>query len=97
MLLHTSAPGGQPFLGRAQAHRFDLHRADPADLARLHESGRFEDLHVLDHRGQRHVERLRQLAHRRGTAAQPFDDGPAGRIGKGLKGVIEHLRTTIAP
>ena len=90
VLLPPGPPGRQPLLGRAQARRLDLHGADTADLLRLHQPGGLEHLHVLDDRGQRHGERLRQLAHRRRAVAEPFDDGTAGRIGEGLEGVVEH-------
>ena len=56
----------------------------PRDQARL-----LEDAEVLDETGQRQVERLRELAHRRRSCAQPGEHRAAGRVGERVEHGIE--------
>ena len=44
---------------------------------------------MLQHGGERHVERLRQLAHRRRPSAETLDHVPPRRIGEGLEDEVE--------
>jgi hypothetical protein len=44
---------------------------------------------VLDHRRQRHRQRLRELAYRGRPAAQPLDDNPSVGIGQRVKDAID--------
>jgi hypothetical protein len=46
---------------------------------------------VLDHRRQRHRQRLRELADRGGPAAQPLDDDPSIGIGQRVKDAINRF------
>src|SRR5690349_6099567 len=92
LALDAGAPSRQPRLGGAETRGVDLHRAHPADLLRGHETRRLEHLHVLDDRGQRDRERLGQLTDRCRAVAEPLDDGPTGRIGERLEGLVEHAR-----
>src|SRR2546428_425776 len=54
--------------------------------ARLYEAGALQHLEVARHRGQRHVERLRQLAHRRLAARQARKERTSCGIRKGGEG-----------
>jgi hypothetical protein len=44
---------------------------------------------MLDDGGERHRERLGELAYRGRAATQPFDQRPSGRVGQRLKEKIE--------
>ena len=63
--------------------------AGAADLLRRDELRLLEQPDVLLHPGQRHAEGLGQLADRRATGTEPFDDGAAGRVHQGLEGTID--------
>ena len=66
--------------------------AGPADLLRRHELRLLEQPDVLLHPGQRHAERLGELADRRAARAEPFEDGAAGRVGEGCERAVDGRR-----
>src|SRR5438876_11524696 len=47
-----------PFFNKSKSLRLDLAGADAPYFLGAHEAALLEDLQVLDHRGQRHVQRL---------------------------------------
>jgi len=55
----------------------------------LQQAGTVQYPQVLGHRGQRHAEGLRQLAHRGLPLGQPGQDGAAGGVGQRAKGGVE--------
>ncbi len=70
----------QPLAERAKAVRIDVVDAARAfgavgDQARL-----LQYLEVLRDRGSAHRKRARELAHRRGSGLEPFEDLAAGRV-----------------
>jgi hypothetical protein len=78
-----------PLLNGTERHRFDPAGADAADLLRPDQSAFFKHLKVLNDRRQRHIERPRELAHRRRPAAQPLHHDPPGRVRQRLEDEIE--------
>src|SRR5262245_10492969 len=90
--LPRRAAPGDPFFGRAQRARLDAAGAHPAGLFRLDQAAVLQDLQVLHHRRQRHVERLGQFADRGRSAAQAFHNYPPGRVGQRLKYAIERAQ-----
>src|SRR5438477_522220 len=66
--------------------------ADTADLLRRDELRLLEQPDVLLHSGQRHAEGLGELADRRAAGTEPFEDGPASRVGEGCKGGVDGRR-----
>jgi hypothetical protein len=62
-----------PFRGGGQSPGDELVGADPAGLRRDDDPGLLQHAQMLDDRRQLHLERLRQFAHRRRPAGQPFD------------------------
>jgi len=64
-------------------------RASAADLLRRDELRLLEQPDVLRHPGQRHAERLGQFADRRAAAAEPFEDGAAGRVAESRESKVD--------
>ncbi len=64
-------------------------RTRPTFSERTSQPARFENLQVLHHRRQRHGQRLGQLTHRGGAAAQPFDHPTTCRVGQGMKDLVQ--------
>src|SRR5947207_185341 len=64
-------------------------RAGTAHLLRRDELRLLEQPDMLLHSGQRHAEGLGELADRRATGAEPFENGPASRVGEGCKGAVD--------
>jgi len=62
---------------------------DTADLAALDETGCFEDVQVLDESGQRHPERIRQVANGTFALAQSREHRPPRRIGQRAEDRVE--------
>jgi hypothetical protein len=56
-----------------------VHSSLPAPL---HEPGLFQDFQVLRDRGQRHVERLREVRDARLAESEPREDGAPRRVGE---------------
>ena len=71
--LPLAAPRIEPLRGQTQGTGIDRAGADPADLLRTDQSGRFEHAQMLHRRRQRHRQRPRELAHRRRPAHQSLD------------------------
>ena len=82
----------QPLLGELQPPRYEPIGPHPADLLRANEAAPFQHLEVLEEGGQRHVERLRQLGHGRGTTAQALEDLPPRGIGQCPEHAIDGWR-----
>ena len=61
----------------------------PSDLLRDDEPRPLENLDVLPHAGQRHLELIRETGDRRVRAAKVIDDPAAGRIGQRREREIE--------
>ena len=61
----------------------------PADFFRRHQLRILEQPDVLLHPGQRHAERLGELADRRAAGAEPLEDGSAGRVGERCEGAVD--------
>jgi hypothetical protein len=59
-----------PLLERAHGAGLGPARPDAADLLRAHEAAALQHVEVLHHGGQRHLQRCRELAHRRRAARQ---------------------------
>ncbi len=78
-----------PFRFRFQAALPERAGSYPSDLVRDDEPGPLEDLDVLGHAGQRHLECFRQIGDRRVGAAELIDDPAAGWVGQGREGAIE--------
>jgi hypothetical protein len=73
---------GEPAVDRIKGADVDLAALHAAVLHGGHKARRLEHAKMLEDRGQRHVERLGQLAHRRPAAGQPREHGTARRIGE---------------
>src|SRR5262249_31789052 len=63
--------------------------SDPAGLPRTRETASLEHFEVLEKRGQRHVERLGELAHGSSAPSEARKDRAPGRVSQGLKDAIE--------
>ena len=73
---------GDPALGRPQGLPVEAAGSGTAELPRLYEAARLKDLHVLQHRGERHGQRLPEFADRRRTPAKPIEHPPATGVGE---------------
>src|SRR5439155_9747477 len=78
-----------PLLRLLQRLRRELIGSYPSRLSRPNQTAVLQHVQVLGERRQRHLERLRQLAHRGRTAAQSFKHSPSGWVREGLKDTIE--------
>jgi hypothetical protein len=91
--VETAFPQGPPLvdpvLGRAQRGRLDRAGAHPPDLLRADEAAGLEHLDVLDHRRERHLERLRELAHRRRPTRQAVDHRAAAGVSERVEDLVE--------
>ena len=67
---------------RAEARRVDLVDATRSFGPVADETGGFQDLQVLGDRRPAHRQAAGQFADGAGSARQPFEDRPAGRIGE---------------
>ena len=63
--------------------------ADAADLLGRDEFRLLEQPDVLLHPGQRHAERLGELADRRAARAEPLEHGAARGVGEGGEGEVD--------
>src|SRR6187431_1267946 len=84
-----TAPASEPALDPLEDGRFELACAYPTLFARADQAARLEHLQVLDHSGQSHRERLRELAHRGRAAAQAVHHTPAHGVGERVKYAVE--------
>jgi hypothetical protein len=82
-------PLRNPLLGELEGRRLDVARAYPTDLLGPDDAALFEDSKVLTDGGQRHVERLRQVADRPRSGAQALKDRAASRLGERVKDAID--------
>src|SRR4051794_34671332 len=78
-----------PLLYVIQAPRTEAAAPSPADLLGRHELGVLEDPYVLLQPGQRHPERLRQLADGGAPLTQTLEDAPARGVRERRKGLVE--------
>lgn len=74
-----------PLIERAKTRRFNAAGSDAAQLFRLHEPGRFENLQMLGDGGERDAQRFREPRDRRGTHCQPVEERAASGISKRVK------------
>jgi hypothetical protein len=88
-VLPARAALADPLLGETQGHRLDLACAHAADLLGPDEPARLQHLQVLEHSGQRHGERLRELRHRGRSAREPLDHLAPARVGERTEHAIE--------
>lgn len=79
-LLPECAVMGDPVGCGRERLRIETAVVDPPLAPALQETGLFENLEVLRDRGQRHVERLRQIGDACLSESQPREDSAAGRV-----------------
>src|SRR5215469_13653826 len=87
--LDHGAPAGDPVLRGAERGWVDAAGARTADLLRADQAASLQHLHVLEHRGQRHVQRPAELAHRSRAPAEPLDHEPPAGICQGLENTVQ--------
>ena len=75
--------------GGGEARRFDAAGAHAADLLRCDEAAFFEDMQVLNDRGQGDVERLGQLRDRDRPVTEPLHDRPARGVAEGVEDAVD--------
>ena len=92
-LLPFGAAINEPLLGRAQHARLEPAGPNTALLFAPDQTAALERLKVLEHRGQTHPERLRELADRGGSTSKPGKHPATGGIREGLEGAIKLGRT----
>src|SRR5690349_10471539 len=81
----------KPMLGGLQRLRREGVGAHPPLFLRAHEAAILQLAEVLHKGGQRHLERSGEFADRGRAARQPFEHGPAGRIGQRVEDSSELL------
>ena len=84
-------PVREPPLGRLEGLALQPARPHPTHLRRPNEPAVFENAEMLNERRQCHVEGLGQLGNRRGPIAEPPNDCPSRRIGKGTEDGVERF------
>lgn len=89
MLFPLAAALVQPALKDFQGFRLDPAGAHAALFLRGNELAIFQELHMLDNGGKRHVEGQRYLAHGLGAHSQLLDNGAPCGVGQGLEYVVE--------
>ena len=62
---------------------------DPPLASTLEQPGLLQDLQVLRDRGERHLERLREVRDARLSESEPREDGAPGRVRERGEGPIE--------
>jgi hypothetical protein len=87
--LHERAAFCDPFGENIDAAGLDPAGPHPPDFLAADQATFFQDLQVLDHRGQRDIERPGEVADAGRAAAQPLDDGTACGFGKGPKVAVD--------
>src|SRR5881396_17312 len=96
-LLPDDAIALDPFVDLFEWARLERRRAPLRLLAARHESRAFEHLEVLAHRGEAHLERLRDLGHRRATLRETREDRTPRRVGEGTEREAEAVDRHVAP
>jgi hypothetical protein len=81
-----------PVGGGVQWPRIETAAVNSSLPAALHEPGLFQDFQVLRDRGQRHVERLREIRDARLAEREPREDGATRRVGKGGERPVERAQ-----
>ena len=89
MLFPLAAALVQPALKDFQGFRLDPTGAHAALFLRDDELAIFQELHMLDNGGERHVERKGYLAHGFWASSQLLDNGAPCGVGQGLENVVE--------
>lgn len=94
--IQATVPGGlavgDPAFERLESRRHELAAADAADLLAADQTDAFEMLDVLEHGGEREVERPGEVGDRGGSATEPLEDGAARRFGYGHQETIDGIR-----
>src|SRR5206468_3492276 len=85
-LLPDHAIALDPRVDLLERARLERRRPPLRLLAARHEARALEHLQVLADRGEAHVERLRDLGHRRATLRKTGEDRAPRRIGQGAEG-----------
>src|SRR2546428_6775969 len=96
-LLPDDAIALDPFVDLFERARLERGRSPLRLLAARHESRAFEHLEVLAHRGEAHVERLRDLGHRRATFRETREDRTPRRVGEGTEREAEAVDSHVPP
>src|SRR6266571_638665 len=96
-LLPDHAIALDPFVDLFERARLERRRPPLRLLAARHKSRAFEHLEVLAHRGEAHVERLRDLGHRRDTLRETREDRTPRRVGEGTEREAEAVDSHVAP
>jgi len=89
MLFPLAAALVQPAFKDFQGFRLDPAGAHAALLLRGDELAIFQELHMLDNGGERHVEGQRNLAYGFRACSQLLDNGAPCGVGQGLENVVE--------
>ena len=82
---------GDPALDELQTAGIDPAGSYAPDLLASDDAALLEDLKVLNDGGQSQVERLRQVADRHGSDAQPFHDGSARRLSERVEDAVDGI------
>ena len=80
---------GNPVRGRDERPRIQPAVVDAALASPLEQSSLLQDLQVLRDRGERHLERLREVRDARLSESEPREDGAPGRVRERGEGPIE--------
>jgi len=91
-LLPFGAAINEPLLGGAEHTRLEPAGPHTALLFAPDQTAALERLKVLEHRGQTHPERLRELADRGWSAGKPGKHPAPGWVRQGLEGAIKFGR-----
>src|SRR2546421_6929582 len=95
--LPARPPCADPSLDGPQRRWLDPAGPHPPNFLGANEAAHLQHLQVLDHRRQRHRQRLCEFADRGRPAAQPLDDDPSIGIGQRVEDAIDRftLRTSV--
>src|SRR5437773_6206216 len=96
-LLPDDAIALDPLVDLFERARLERRRPPLRLLAARHKSCAFEHLEVLAHGGEAHVERLRDLGHRRATLRETREDRTPRRVGEGTEREAEAVDSHVAP
>src|SRR5436309_2207934 len=96
-LLPDDAIAPDPLVDLFERARLERRRPPLRLLAARHESRAFEHLEVLAHSGEAHLERLRDLGHRRATLRETREDRTPRRVGEGTEREAEAIDSHVAP
>src|SRR5438552_6429924 len=96
-LLQDDAIALDPFVDLFERARLERRRPPLRLPAAGHKSCAFEHLEVLAHGGEAHVERLRDLGHRRATLRETRKNRTPRRVGEGPERDAEAVDSHVAP